>query len=208
MTDKPTILSPARLGAIVSAYTGHVLGDIQPLLDYCTELLGKPVTMDQLHALHPKIKELALRDYHALGQWCREPPIADSELDAALALCQTVLADDLPPAPWRVEEEGGEATVYDSQNTTVAYTPRGYEFAPALMLATTARMVAAARLLLPSMAACLQELRVRLWLEQREHDREIAGERSNTDAAEMAARNASAVGEGPYCEHCGRGECN
>lgn len=197
--------SPARLGAIVSAYTGHILGDVQPLLDYAAELMGRPVPFDELARLHKQLQDAALPDYLALGAWCKDPPISDSELDAAMALCQTVLNDELPPAPWSVDDlGGGEARVLDAKGGPL-FTAERYE---ATTNTAVARMFAAARLLLPSFAAVVQELRVRIWLREREHDRDMAAERVNTDAAELATRNAEATCAGPYCPTCGRGECH
>jgi len=58
--------------AIVSAYTGYLIGTFSATAEYCEKLLGHPIFTHQYPALRDEIKEKSKVDFTAI-------PIVDSE---------------------------------------------------------------------------------------------------------------------------------
>lgn len=49
--------------AIVSAYTGYLIGSFSDMANYCEELLGRPIWSHQYPELRDEIKEKSKEDF-------------------------------------------------------------------------------------------------------------------------------------------------
>lgn len=52
-----------REAAIVSAYTGILIGDFTDMLEYISELMGKPIYTHELPSIYNEIKEKSFKDF-------------------------------------------------------------------------------------------------------------------------------------------------
>jgi hypothetical protein len=82
MSDCP--FTPKEVGAIVSAFTGYVLGDFAEMQLYADRLLGRPVWTHEFAAkgMEEKMRELSKPDFIKLDAWCRGsklPPLYSTE---------------------------------------------------------------------------------------------------------------------------------
>jgi len=70
MSGEP--LNPKRIGAILSAYTGILIGDFTTYHKYIEELLGHDVNADDIGDLNltVRVKALATDDFNLVNKWC------------------------------------------------------------------------------------------------------------------------------------------
>jgi hypothetical protein len=193
---------PRRIGAIIGAYTGYVCGSMEDLLAYAGDKLGLegPLPYTSMRDKLKELQEASRDDFLALGAWCVHPPLAESELDKALQLADMVLGlPSLSPAPWQVSSGANGPDVLSEGTVEPVVVGAGIH---------DAQFIAAARTVVPALAVCVRELRARVWLEERKHGRELAGERAKRAAANVALANRELEEEGPYCPLCKRGLCS
>ncbi len=65
-------MQPKEIGAIVSAYTGVLLGDFASAHEYVEKLLGRPVMNAEMASAEfmAQVKEKAKPDFIRLHVWC------------------------------------------------------------------------------------------------------------------------------------------
>jgi hypothetical protein len=68
--------TPREVGAIVSAYTGRLLGEFSGMHEYVEKLMGGPVWTHEMGdpAMADRIRDLAKPDFLALHEWCGGKP--------------------------------------------------------------------------------------------------------------------------------------
>lgn len=70
--DNPVPMTPKRIGAIFSAYTGVLCGTTEALQEYAQEKVGHEVRVSDLADVMfgTQLKVLAKDDFMALHRWC------------------------------------------------------------------------------------------------------------------------------------------
>lgn len=65
-------LNPKKIGAIVTAYTGIMCGDIKYFMEYASDKMGHEVMHHHLADYDFKrvIKEKSTDDFHDMHRWC------------------------------------------------------------------------------------------------------------------------------------------
>lgn len=66
------VISPKRIGAILTAYTGMLIGDIDSFHKYAEELLGHEVDRSDFAGISFKVhvKALSTEDFKRVHRWC------------------------------------------------------------------------------------------------------------------------------------------